>query len=182
VHLRVQLKFTSNTKTEKQPPTCFFCHPHQIPIEIFLKANKRKYGDKTNMVPRMQRICKDMTKRNQCKQNLYALGLGTKILGMCDHTVSFWLAAFCWQNHYYIMLLFNRDVVHFRIFNVFRVYFSNMEKALLWQVTVSRSSRRLFQKFQKDYVQIPTQKSQILCFRQDDLVMHPNAHQCRVAE
>jgi NifB/MoaA-like Fe-S oxidoreductase len=42
-------------------PMCFFCHPHQIPTEIFLK---RKYGDKTNMAPRMQSIYKYMMKRN----------------------------------------------------------------------------------------------------------------------
>jgi hypothetical protein len=46
--------------------TCFFRHPHQRPAEIFFKANKRKYGDKTNMVPRMQSMCKDMIERNQC--------------------------------------------------------------------------------------------------------------------
>jgi hypothetical protein len=34
--------------------TCFFYHPHQIPAEIFPQDNNRKYGDKTNMVPRIQ--------------------------------------------------------------------------------------------------------------------------------
>jgi hypothetical protein len=35
-------------------PTWLLCHPHQIPAEIFPQDNKRKYGDKTNMVPRMR--------------------------------------------------------------------------------------------------------------------------------
>jgi hypothetical protein len=47
-------------------PTCVFCHPHKILAERFLKTNKRRYGDKTNMAPRMQSICKDMTRREQC--------------------------------------------------------------------------------------------------------------------
>jgi len=42
-----------------------------------------------------------------------------------------------------------------------------------------QASRKLFQKFQKNFVQIPTQKSWILCFRLDSLVMHTNAHRCR---
>jgi hypothetical protein len=46
---------------------------------------------------------------------------------------------------------------------------------------MSQASRKLFQKFQKDFVQIPTQKSQILRFRPDDLVMHLCAHQCQEA-
>jgi hypothetical protein len=35
----------------------------------------------------------------------------------------------------------------------------------------------LFQKFQEDFVQIPTQKSPILCFCLNGLVKRPNAHQ-----
>jgi hypothetical protein len=37
-------------------PTCFFCHPHQIPVEIYPQENKRKYGDKINMVPRIHSL------------------------------------------------------------------------------------------------------------------------------
>jgi putative heme degradation protein len=53
--------------------------------------------------------------------------------------VSFWLAAFCWQNHYYVMLLLSQGCRIFQSLQVFRVYFSDVEKALLWQ-----ASRRLF--------------------------------------
>jgi hypothetical protein len=35
--------------------------------------------------------------------------------------------------------------------------------------------------FEEDSVQISTQKSQILCFYLDGLVMRPDAHQCREA-
>jgi len=52
-------------KQENSRPKCFFCHPHKLLAKIFLKANKRKYGNKTNMVPRMQSICKDMTWRKK---------------------------------------------------------------------------------------------------------------------
>jgi hypothetical protein len=51
------------TKTEKQLLDVLFCHPHRILAEIFSKASKRKYRDKTNMVPRMQSICKYMIER-----------------------------------------------------------------------------------------------------------------------
>jgi hypothetical protein len=37
-------------------PTCFFCHPHQIPTEIFSRQQNKIVGDKTNMVPRLQSI------------------------------------------------------------------------------------------------------------------------------
>jgi len=45
-----------------------------------------------------------------------------------------------------------RDAVYFKIFKVFRIYFSNMEKDLLWQLAVSQVSRRPFQKFEEDFV------------------------------
>jgi hypothetical protein len=41
-------------------------------------ANKRKYGDIKDMVPRLQSICEDMIlrkKKMQCNQTWYALGL-----------------------------------------------------------------------------------------------------------
>jgi hypothetical protein len=33
--------------------TCFFCHPQIVPAEVS-QNNKRKYGNKTNMVARLQ--------------------------------------------------------------------------------------------------------------------------------
>jgi hypothetical protein len=39
-------------------------------------------------------------------------------------------------------------------------------------------SEMCFSKFKEDYVQFPSQKSQIPRFRPDSLVMRPDAHQC----
>jgi hypothetical protein len=48
-------------------PTCFFCHPYQITVEIFPRDNKRKYGDKTNMVPKNAKHAnRYMIGRTQC--------------------------------------------------------------------------------------------------------------------
>jgi hypothetical protein len=44
---------------------CFFCHPYEIPAEIFSRQQKKIVGDKRNTVPRMQGICKDMIEVNQ---------------------------------------------------------------------------------------------------------------------
>jgi len=34
------------TKIESSYSTCFFCHPHQIPAEIFLKTTRENTGIK----------------------------------------------------------------------------------------------------------------------------------------
>jgi hypothetical protein len=41
------------------------------------------------------------------------------------------------------------------------------------------SFKKAISVFQEDFVQIPTQKSRILCFCQDGPIMRPNAHQCQ---
>jgi len=43
-------------------------------------------------------------------------------------------------------------------------------------------SKKCFKILKEDSVQIPTQRSRIPSFRQDDPDMRPNAHQCQEAE
>jgi len=57
------------------------------------------------------------------------------------------------------------------------VYVSNTKRASLWQVASVTSFKKAISSVQEDSVQIPTQRSQILCFHPDDLVKRPVAHQ-----
>jgi hypothetical protein len=76
------------------------------------------------------------------------------------------LAAFCLTK----LLLCNAAVFrgharYFRIFTIIRVYFSKDVKSFILTRSVSQASRRLFQVFKEDSVQIPTQRSWIPSFR-----------------
>jgi hypothetical protein len=53
----------------------------------------------------------------------------------------------------------NRDVVYFRIFKVFRVYFSKTEKSLIMTGFSVTSFKKAISVFQEDSVQFPTQKN-----------------------
>jgi hypothetical protein len=63
--------------------------------------------------------------------------------------ISFWLVAFCWQNHYHVMLLFSQGCHIFQSIQIFRVYFSDMERALLWQVQCHKHKEGYFRSFRK---------------------------------
>jgi len=55
------------SRQKSSRPTCFFCHPHQISAETFPQDNKRKYWDKTNMVPKnAKHVNKYMIGKTQC--------------------------------------------------------------------------------------------------------------------
>jgi hypothetical protein len=75
--------------------------------------------------------------------------------------VSFWLASFCWQNHYYVMLLLSQGCRIFQSLQIFRVYFSDVERVVLWQVSSVTSFMKAISIFKEDSVQIPTQRSRI---------------------
>jgi hypothetical protein len=84
--------------------------------------------------------------------------------------VSFWLASFCWQNQYYAMLLLSQGCRIFQNLQIFRVYFSDVEIVVLWQVASVTSFMKAISVFKEDSVQIPTQRSRIPSNRPDDVV------------
>jgi len=60
---------------------------------------------------------------------IYICSVPFKFVGIF---VSFLLAAFCWQNHYYVMLLLSQGCRIFQSLQIFRVYFFDVERAVLW--------------------------------------------------
>jgi len=62
---------------------------------------------------------------------------------------------------------FHRDAILFQSLQIFRVYFSDVERALLWQVPV----------FNEDSAQTPTQRSRIPSIRSEIPVNRLNTHQ-----
>jgi hypothetical protein len=80
----------------------------------------------------------------------------------------FVLAAFCLTKSLLCnVAVFKGDAVYFKIFTIIRVYFSKDEKSFILTRSVSQDSRRLFQVFKEDSVQIPTQRIRIPSFHLD---------------
>jgi hypothetical protein len=68
---------------------------------------------------------------------------------------------------------------YFRSLQIFRVYFSNMEMALLWQDSASQVSRRQFQSSRKILRSFQLSKSQIPCSCLDGPMKCPDTLLCR---
>jgi hypothetical protein len=68
---------------------------------------------------------------------------------------------------------------YFRSLHIFRVYFSNIKRALLWQVSVSQVSRRQFHSSRKILQSFQLSKSRIPCSRPDGPVKRLDVLLCR---
>jgi hypothetical protein len=90
--------------------------------------------------------------------------------GLRVMSVSFWLASFSWQNHYHVMLLLSQGCRIFQSLQIFRLYFSDVEIAVLWQVTCVTSFMKAILVFKEDSMQIPTQRSRIPTNHPDDVL------------
>jgi hypothetical protein len=65
------------------------------------------------------------------------------------------------------MLLLSQGCRIFQSLQIFRVYFFDVERAVLWQVASVTSFMKAISVFKEDSVQIPTQRSRILSNRSD---------------
>jgi hypothetical protein len=98
---------------------------------------------------------------------------------LCSREVVSLLATFCWQKHYIVNCCLNKDIILFQILQLFRDYFSNMERVLLWKVSVLLASRRQFQSSRKILWSFQLSKSQIPCSRPNGPMNLLDALLCR---
>jgi len=75
------------------------------------------------------------------------------------------------------MFLLSQRCRIFQSLQIFRVYFFDMEIAVLWQVASVTSFMKAISVFKEDSLQIPTQRSRIPSNRPDVWCSCPDAHQ-----
>jgi len=91
--------------------------------------------------------------------------------------VSFWLAAFCWQNHYYVMLLLSQEMPYISESSAIQSLFLWYGNNLIMTSSSVTSCKKVISVFKEDSVQNSRQRSWIPCIHLDVPVNCPDALQ-----
>jgi len=89
------------------------------------------------------------------------------------------LVTFCWQNYRYISVMLKQGRCNYsESYKIFRAYFLNYWKALVWQVWVSQESRRQFPNSRKILQSLQLSKSWFHSCHLNDPEKRLDTHQC----